>query len=469
MNNAMNRNLKNFLFSAALVLSIGISGSATAFDGDNPWPKAGPAKAFTLPVVGREALDNGLTGIYVPFGAVPKVTIQLRVQTGNLNEEGKVWVADLAADMLKEGAGGASGSALALRAAEMGGNISISTSSNVTVLSLDVLSQHGPEAVALLGDIVMKPDFPEGEFTRLKQGYLRNLAVSKTSPRSIASEAFMAELYPDHPYGQIFPSEEALTGYTIEDAKSYYRQNFGAKRTDIYIVGQFDDRAMKAAVKDVFAQWAVGPDVLEMLPEPKTERLVKVIDRPGSSQSTLYFGLPVALITHADYTKLNVMNTLLGGAFSSRITRNIREDKGYTYSPRSSLSGAVGSRYWAQSADVTSEHTGDSLKEIVWEIKNLQDNTPALSELSGIQNYMSGIFVLRNGSRGGIIGQLAYVKMHGLDSDYLSSYVDRVTAITPDDIQAVAQKYLSVDDMTLVVVGVEEDVKAQLAKIGFDK
>ena len=372
MKNTVNISFINMLVSAALVLSIGslgLSGSALAFDGDNPWPKAGPAKAFNLPVVQREMLDNGLTGIYVPFGVVPKVTVVMQVQTGNLNEEGKVWVADLAADMLKEGAGGVSGSVLSLRAAEMGGNISISTSSNVTTFSLDVLSEHGPAAIALLGDIVMKPDFPETEFDRLKQDYIRNLTVSKTSPRSIASEVFMAELYPNHPYGTIFPTEEALSGYTIDDAKAYYRQNFGAKRTDIYIVGQFDHEEMKTAVKDTFATWLAGPAVLDMPPMPKTERLVKVIDRPGSSQSTLYLGLPVALVTDADHTKLNVMNTLLGGAFSSRITRNIREDKGYTYSPRSSLSGAVASRYWVEVADVTSEHTGDSLKEIIGRLK----------------------------------------------------------------------------------------------------
>ena len=350
----------------------------------------------------------------------------------------------------------------------MGGDISISTSSNVTTLSLDVLSEHGPAAIALLGDILMKPDFPEAAFSRLKQGYLRNLTVSKTSPRSIASEAFMAELYPDHPYGTIYPTEEALSGYTLDTAKTYYEQNFGAKRTDIYIVGQFDQAAMKAAVSDVFAGWKTGPDVLDMPPTAKTERLVKVIDRPGSSQSTIYLGLPVALVTDEDYTKMSVMNTMLGGAFSSRITHNIRENKGYTYSPRSSLSGAVGSRFWAEVADVTSEHTGDSLKEIVWEVKNLQDNTPADAELAGIQNYMAGIFVLRNGSRGGVVSQLAFVKLHGLDSDYLSGYVDRVMAATPADIQAMAQKYLNVDDMTLVVVGIEESVKEQLAKIGME-
>jgi predicted Zn-dependent peptidase len=468
MRNLLKSKLKSIALVALLALPLSVGGSIAQENPQaNPWPAAAPAKPFNLPTVNRSQLDNGLTAIYVPFGIVPKVTVQVRIQTGNLNEKGLVWIADLAADMLKEGANGISGSDLALKAAEMGGDISISTSSNTTTLTLSVLFEHGKAAVGLLADLVMRPDFPEAEFDRLKQGYIRNLSVSKTQPRSLASEAFFAELYPDHPYGVIFPTEVALNGYTLDDAKAYYETNFGAKRTDIYVVGQFNDGEMRVAINTAFGNWAPGPEVLTLDPVAKTERLVKVIDREGSAQSTIYLGLPTLLVPDPDYTKMDVMNTLLGGAFGSRITRNIREDKGYTYSPRSSLTGNVGSRYWAEVADVTSENTGDSVREITWEIKNLQDNAPDAAELNGIKNYMAGIFVLRNGSRGGIINQLGFVKLHGLDDTYLSGYTDRVMAITAADVQNMAKTHLDLDMMTLVVVGIEADVKEQLAKIGW--
>ena len=155
-------------------------------------------------------------------------------------------------------------------------------------------------------------------------------------------------------------------------------------------------------------------------------------------------------------------NTLLGGSFASRITSNIREQKGYTYSPFSQLSSRYHDAYWAEIADVTTGVTGPSLKEIFYEINRLQKDAPPEAELKGIQDYIAGLFILQNSSRQGIISQLAFADLHNLGDDYLETYVKKIYAVTPEQVQQMAEKHLTTDKMTIVVVGDKSKIADQL-------
>jgi predicted Zn-dependent peptidase len=187
------------------------------------------------------------------------------------------------------------------------------------------------------------------------------------------------------------------------------------------------------------------------------------VERPGAPQSTLYLGLPVAYPGTPDYIALEVTNALLGGSFASRVTSNIREQKGYTYSPRSVLSSRYHDAYWAQMADVSTEVTGPALKEIFYEIGRLRDEAPPEKELEGIKNFISGVFVIRNSSRDGIINQLNVVDLHGLGEDYLRTYVQKVNAVTPAQVRDMTKKYLVPEQMAIVVVGDREKIADQVA------
>jgi zinc protease len=190
---------------------------------------------------------------------------------------------------------------------------------------------------------------------------------------------------------------------------------------------------------------------------------LQVIDRPGAAQSNLYMGLPVAAPTSQDYIALGVMDCLLGGSFISRITSNIREEKGYTYSPVSKVSTRRRLAFWVQVADVTTGVTGPSLKEIFYEIDRLRKDPPSAQELTGIQNYLAGLFVLRNSiSPDAIIGQLHFVDEQGLDRSYLATYVQKVMAVEPADIQRVTETYITPSKMTIVVVGDQASIADQL-------
>ena len=187
-----------------------------------------------------------------------------------------------------------------------------------------------------------------------------------------------------------------------------------------------------------------------------------MVDRPNAPQTTIMLGLPTLDPSKQEYVPLTVTNSLLGGSFGSRITSNIREDKGYTYSPRSVVNSGYRAAVWYEQADVTSEHTGDALKEIAKEIKRLQSEAPAEDELKGIQNYEAGVFVLQNSTPQGIISQLNFIDFHGLDDSYLTDRVKNIYSVTPEKVKEMAQKYFQYEDMTLVLVGDKKKLEQQI-------
>ncbi len=427
-------------------------------------PPVGEPKSYTLPAVETYTLRNGMQVTLAKLGGVPKTTIRAVTRVGNLNDGKTPWISDLTADMLKEGAGGKSAAALATAAAQMGGDVNVSVGLDQTTVAMDVLSEAAGEATALIADILQRPDFPAAEFERVKTNRLRDLSVAASQPGTIATAAFSNIVYPDHPYAAaVLPDPEGVGAITLENVQKFHAENFGAARTHLYVAGNFDKRTVKRAIRQAFRKWDSGPALLSAPPGDSAGPQIVLIDRPGAVQSTIRLGKRVPSID--ENVDLSAANTMLGGYFSSRITRNIREDKGYTYSPRSRISLEAGAAYWNQIADITSEATGPALVEIVKEITDLVKNPPAANELQGVQNYMNGVFVIRLASRGGMANQLAFVNLHGLGLDYLEKYVGRVSALTPESVHEAAKNHLDVADMSLVVVGDIASVRSQLESV----
>lgn len=426
-------------------------------------PAGGPPKPFKVPPHQDFTLANGMKVTLVPYGDVPKVTIDVIVRSGSLNEgANQVWLADIAGDLMKEGTKTRSAEQLAKDAAGMGGAITVSVDADQTEIKSDALSEFGPQMVALLADVTQNPLLPESELSRLKKDAVRKMTIELSQPRNVARQHFVKLLYPDHPYGRLYPTENMVKGYSIDDVRIFYARNFGAARTHVYIAGKFDNAAMQKAATDAFHQWPHNAEPRIDIPTPSTGRAFELTDKPGAVQSTVYVGLPVLDPANPDYIPFLVMDTLLGGSFGSRITSNIRENKGYTYSPFSTVSTRYRDAYWVEAADVTTNVTGPSLKEIFFEIHRLESEPPTATELKGIQEYMSGIFVLLNSSRQGIINQLNFVALQGLGDEYLQTYVQKVNAVTPEQVSAVAKKYLIPDQMKIVVIGDKEKIAEQV-------
>jgi zinc protease len=420
------RHVKKTLF----ILAASLVALAPAFGQKQTPPEGSAPKSFSVPASETYVLPNGLKVTLVPYGIIPKAAVSLAVDAGSMNE-GKphVGVASLTGDLFKEGTVTLTSKQLAEETAQMGSALAVSVGEDQSKFELDVLQEFAPDAVKLLADVVEHPLFPESELARLKNDAERRIALQLSQPQTIAEIRFRKLIYGDHPYGTVLPTEDDVKKLALQDVKDYYSLNFGAQRSHLYVAGKFDKAAVKKAIDASFGGWPKGPARNENVPSPTPHYLLDVTDRPGAPQSTLKLGLVVAPSTSPDAIPLGVTNALLGGSFNSRITSNIREQKGYTYSPYSQISRLYHDSYWAQNADVTTQFTGASLKEIFGEIERLQKNAPPAMELKGIQSYMSGVFVIQNSNRQALIGQLQFVDFQGLGEDYLKNYVPRVNAL----------------------------------------
>lgn len=454
---------KRNMVRIAFVAIIALFTAAGQVNAQEAPPEGGTPKDFAVPARTNFTLDNGLQVTLIPYGAVPKVTIVASVYVGNINEAAnQVQLADVMGDLLTEGTTTRSAAEIAEQTAAMGGSVNVGVGLDQMTVSGNVLSEYGPSVVELIADVLINPAFPESELDRIKRDRLRQQRISMSQPGTKALIAFRKLLHGDHAYGRIFPTEEMLQSYTVDDVRSFYDANVGGSRTRIYVAGKFDQREMEKAIRAAFDSWQRGPDRRLAIPDVVPVRKLELVDIPGAAQSNLIMGLPIVDPSHEDYVPLQVLNAILGGSFASRITSNIREDKGYSYSPSSSISSRYRDAYWAETAAVTTGDTGASLKEIFYEIERLQNEPPSKEELDGIKNYLAGTFVLQNSAPGAIIGQLNFMELHGLGDDYLTSYVGRLHAVTPEDIQRLAQEYIRPEDMLLVIAGDVDAVTPQV-------
>lgn len=456
---ALLKQKKRVIRGIAAMALIGFTGlSAVASE----IPPAGQPKDFKIPTPTVIEFENGLKATLVQYGNVPKVTISARVRAGNLNQPEQNGISGVLAALLEEGTRSRSAQDIAFQAASMGGELGIGGGTSQVSVGIDVLSDYTANAIDLVADVLMNPTLPESELPRIKQDALRNLSVALSQPQPQASKAFAELVYGDHIYGQPLAKEEVLSSLTIDDIRTFYDRQFGATRTHIYIVGQFDENLVRERLKESFGSWKSGQEVVMDKPEPQSALRVHFIDRPDAPQSTLYLGLTVPDIHSADKTALDVMNTMLGGSFISRVTANIREDKGYTYSPRSRITDYHGASHWVQTADVSTEATAASLHEIFYEIERLSTEDLSEEDVLPYKNFRAGIFVLQSASRGGIIGQLAELDFYGLPRERVTNFVADTLAVTADQVKNVASSYLKPDQMTLVLVGDLEKVRASV-------
>ncbi|MCJ2188992.1 M16 family metallopeptidase [Novosphingobium beihaiensis] len=457
--------MKMFLaFAAATAaLATGIAAVPQTVAAKEAPPAPGPARPFTLPQMTTYSLPNGMHVTLIPYGNVPKATILASVYTGNIDDGGNVWLSDMTGALMEKGAAGHDASQLADLAAGMGGSLSLSNGLNITTASMDVLSEDAPQAIGLIADLLQRPDFKPDQLEKVRADLMRNLSVAKSSPNAIARDAFSKTLYPGHPYGQTFPTKEQLAGYTLDQIKAFHAANFGAARTHFYVVGHFDAAAVRAGIEKAFGGWKAGPAPTSLPVPASPDPKVVLLDRPGAPQSMVLIGERVEKPgANVDF---KAASTLLGGYFSSRITRNIREDKGYTYSPRASVADRVEGAFWVESAAVTAQSTGPAISEIYKEIRRMQDEPPTAAEVQGIKNYMNGTFVIGLSSRGGMANSLSSLDLLGLGADYMNSYVGKVSALTAADLQNAVKRELPLDKMNVVVLGPLDSVRPQLEKV----
>jgi predicted Zn-dependent peptidase len=453
-------NIARALFMLAALAATAVC--SLAQDKEQP-PEGSAPKPFHSPKTDNFTLPNGMRATIAHYGLIPKVNVELVLNGGGITESNdKQGVARVMGELLKEGTETRSADQISAETASFGGAISVRIFPDQIVIHGEGLSDGVERLIALIADVGLHPKLPESEVARLKKDQLRLVAIAKSTPRTMAAQEFLKIVYGDNGYGRAVPDEKTLESVTAEDIKAYYSRHFVPSNARLYVSGVFDQNLRKA-IETAFSSWPKGdpPKIPEI--KAQTKRTLALVDRPGAQQSTIYMGVPVITPGNKDYIPLEVTDSILGGSFMSRITSNIREQKGYTYSPFSTIETNMENSVWAQHADVTTKFTGASLTEIFGEIDRLRKQPPPEKELSGIQNGMAGLFILRNSSRQGIIGLLRFVDVHHLPSNYLDTYISNMYAVKAPEVQGMMEKYIDPAKMTIVVVGDKSQVESQVS------
>ncbi len=433
-------------------------------------PPVGPAPHLTLPPVHTFALANGLDVWVVEKHQVPLVQTLLLVEAGQAYEQtGQYGLADLTADMLDEGAGGRSALELSDALDYLGARFSIGTSDFATTVSLRVPTARYGEALGLMADVVLRPDFPEEELARLRLERLTEMLRRHDEPNEIAGAMLYQTLFgKDHPYARSPLGREAdLRSFTTADLRDFYAAHFSPGRSALIVVGDVSPDDLKPMLETVFGGWrSVAPSAEPVVPEASqvSGRTVYLVDKPGSAQSVIRIGRVGPERKTADYHAIQVMNTILGGSFTSRLNQNLREDKGYTYGARSSFDMRRKQGAFVAGAAVQTAVTGPALAEFIKELRGIREPLPE-EEVVRAKNFLTMRFPAGFQAVRQVAGRLAELQNFDLSMEDLETYTDHVLAVTPEDASEAARRYVDPDNLAIVVVGdrsvIEEQVRAQ--------
>lgn len=448
----------------AAALPLVWAGAALAQPDRSAPPALGPPPSFDPPAIERFELSNGLEVLLLEKHEVPLVQANLVVRTGSVDDpEGKTGLAAMTAAMLDEGAGDRNALEVADAIDFLGADLATSAGEHVTTLRLHTPLSKLDDALPILADVALLPAFPAEELERLRSERLTTLLQSHDEPRAIAAVAFDRTLFgAGHPYGApSLGTEASLRSFTVADLQAFHARGFVPSRATLVVTGDVTAESVRPKLEAAFGGWtgeappeAGVPDA----PQPSGVR-VYLVDKPGAAQSEIRIGRIGPPRTTDDYYALVVMNTILGGSFTSRLNQNLREDKGYSYGAFSFFDFRPHPGPWTALAAVQTEVTDAALTEFMKEIRGIRERVPD-EELQRARNYVALGFpenfqtVARSA---GILGEIA---SFGLPLGYYESYVERIRAVTADDVERVAAETIDPDNLAVVVVGDLERIEA---------
>ena len=464
--------MKTILRTAALVLLAGMlalpsTAIAQAPDRSRP-PKVGPPPSLRLPAIKQMKLSNGLPVVYMEKAGVPVVQIQVVVKAGQVYEPAaKTGVASMTASMLTDGAGARNALQLADAIDYLGARLSAGAGSHTASISLYCPVVRLDSALALLADITLRPTFPAQELDRKRKERLTTLLQWRDQPSPLAAVAFSKTLYPLHPYGAIgMGTEASLNALTTDDVRVFHATYYRPNNATVIVVGDVREREILAMLESAFGSWKRGD-----VPEPTlpaitqvTARAVTIVDRPGSAQTEIRIGCIGAERLTDDYYALVVMNTLLGGSFTSRLNNNLREQHGYTYGARSSFSFRPLRGPFTAGAAVQTEVTDSALVEFMKELRAIRDLSSA-DEIEKTKNYIALGYPGDFQSVSQIAGQLQEMVVYDLPDYYFDAYTTKIMAVTQQDVQRVAQTYIDPEKLAIVLVGDREKIQQEIAAL----
>jgi len=408
-----------------------------------------PRKVSTV----EQTLDNGLRVIVVRRPSVPMFELRLAVPFFSTRSTHHARSMLLASTMLS-GTDRHDRHGLATAAGQLGAEIGLSVDPDRLLLSTSALATGLRPMLDLVAEIVTGASYPAREVAGERDRLVDRTQVSRSSAGVLAGDAFARRLLPGHPYGQALPDEQQIAATTATQLRALHRSLVRPEGAVLVLVGDLSPARAVAAVQAALAGWTGAAEVSPAKPVPLVGHLpLLVVDRPGSVQTSLRFGGPALPRTDANYPALQLANLAFGGYFSSRWVENIRENKGYSYSPRSLIDHARLASTFELTADVATEVTAPAVLETLYELGRIATRPIDASELESVQQYAIGTLALATSTQAGLATQLSALAGAGLGTEWLAEHPARLLRVTTEEVAAAAHRFLAPQRLVGVAVG----------------
>ena len=451
----MNRSA--FLLAAVL--------TAASTSAQTTLPAVGAERPFAPAPRSERTLPNGLQIITLGHATVPKVSAILGIKSGLAAEPvERAGLAQFVVDLAQEGTTTKSSEQIKRDVFAMGASLNGSAGQDASTFQLRGLNTTLPQMLAVAADVVRNPSFPQAELDLLKARTGQQLQAQTASPQYLNHKMFRQTLFGSHPYSRIGASPETLPAIDRASIVSYHDAFYRPNNAFLIVVGDVAADAVFAAAEKAFGSWerrALPEAKTVPLPELKGRNLV-FVQRPNSVQSSISVGNFTPKRDDPRWYTLQLANQIFGAAFDSRLVRNIREEKGYTYSPQSVFQSMAQGGLYRAVADVRNEVTGATLKEIYAEIDKLRDGGPEAEELSDAKQYSRGLFVIQNASQTGLATTLTTMTTFNLPKDYPETFQRQISQPSGEAVKTGAQMLLGSMDSVVAIVGDYTKVKDQL-------
>lgn len=434
-------------------------------------PQPGPPPEFRLPALQRHRLSNGLSVTIVEQHELPVVDLRLVVRTGAAADGPQVaGRASLTADLLDEGTTTRSALELADAIDFLGAELTTYAGWDASIVSMHVLTPRLEPALELMADVVLNPSFPEDEFERKKRERLTALLQEQDEPRVLAAKAFAAAVYgPEHPFGTtVQGTRESVERLDRQAVVDFYRTYYRPNNAFLVVVGDVTPATLLPLLERVFGSWQPADVPPVRLPAPPAAQptAVYLVDKPGAAQSELRMGHVGVARDTPDYFSLVVLNTILGGSFTSRLNTKLREEKGYSYGAGSAFDLRRAPGPFLAGTAVFTDVTDSAVVIVLDEIRRIREEPVPAAELERAKNYLALGFPGRFERTDGIAGQIVELELYGLDDAQVNRYVERIRAVTAEDVQRVARQYLDPDHMVIAVAGDRAKIEERLRAAG---
>ena len=433
-------------------------------------PSPGADRPLNLPKITEKKLANGLTVIMAPLPNVPKVTAVLtfRSATNGTDREKHPGIASIAATVANEGTDSRTSKQIKEELRSIGGTLGLGSDADSTSMTASALSEFSTNLFDLMSDIAQHPSFPENELKLAKDNTIQGIRANRASPGFLVNERFQKAVFGNHPYSFVVPDESSISALTRADLRTFVASYYIPNTSHLIVVGDIDLDKTFAEIEKAFGSWKSGTvPPADNPPVPRRDRRqIYFVDRPGSVQSAIYIGNVAIPRKDPDYFAIRTANIVLGGSFYSRLTKNIREQKGYTYSPFSSANTQAKSGEFLAGAFVRNEVTGPTLLEIFYELDRMRVLPVEDEELNAAKEFSTGNFSIELASQAGLAGRINTVYTYDLDRNFINDFRPKITALTKEDIQRAAAKYFDTYHAAVVIVGDWNVVKDQVKPFG---